>query len=46
MRMPKRAKSLEGKLAASKALSHSEEAGNLQDELLEVYAEADAKVVE
>lgn len=46
MRMPKRAKSVEGKLAASKALSQSEEAGNLQDELSEVYAEADAKEVE
>lgn len=36
MRMPKRTKSLEGKLAASEAISQSEEAGNLQNELSEV----------
>ncbi|MEO1217924.1 MAG: hypothetical protein AAFY45_30630 [Bacteroidota bacterium] len=46
MRMPKRSKSLEGKLAALKALKQIKEVAHLQNELRAIYAQADAEVKE
>ena len=43
-RMPKRAKSLKGKLTALKALKQSKEVAQLQEELEAIYAQADAEV--
>ena len=44
LRMPKRSKSLKGKLAALKALKQSNEVADVQDELKAIYAQADAEV--
>ena len=44
LRMPKRAQSLKGKFMALKGLDDLEEAGEVQNELESVYAEADAGV--
>ena len=42
--MPKRAKSLEGKRTALKALNQSEEVSHIQHEQPKIYAKADAEV--
>ncbi|MEM9986164.1 MAG: hypothetical protein AAF804_13815, partial [Bacteroidota bacterium] len=44
LRMPKRSKSLAGKYAALKALDRLDEAAAVQNQLEEIYAEADAEV--
>ena len=43
-RMPRRAKSLEGKLKALRALDESQEAVKIQNELESIYAQADTEV--
>ncbi|MEM6800879.1 MAG: hypothetical protein AAF696_05715 [Bacteroidota bacterium] len=43
-RMPRRSKSLKGKLAALKALNQSKEVVEVQDELEAIYAQADEEV--
>ncbi|MDW3647619.1 MAG: hypothetical protein R8P61_11175 [Bacteroidia bacterium] len=45
-RMPKRAKSLKGKLTALKALDQIKEVAHIQAELTSIYAQADAEVKE
>ena len=44
LRMPRRSKSLEGKLASLKALKLQDEAEVVQGELLSIYSEADPEV--
>ena len=44
VRMPRRAKSLKGKLAALKALDQTSEAESVQNELQSIYAQADTDV--
>ena len=44
LRMPKRAKSLKGKLIALQALNKTEESTGIQNELQAIYAQADPEV--
>ena len=44
MRMPRRAKSLEGKYAALQGMEQADKALKVQDELEAIYGQADAAV--